>query len=540
MKSMLTRLEELIKEAQTVRPEICSCEEMDKVLRIIEKRAKAGSPSDEPKDLQIEAVVKFWHTGEFESLQQARRVSFGLAVHPWNDERCLMEDRDRFDLVLDRLREWETTPCLFRRCYQGLVRSYFDYDGLGRDTPETGLRNWSRLRSYLLEKVTLIKDATINPDWVACVLENRGLFSESPCAAYAQDLLEGRDEQVRNMQQLLGITDASWFTRELIFSLIDHACSQDHALFMSMVDGLLKLIKENEMLRDRGLRRILNRYAEISNNPPQHDNLKRLSVDTWGSPLLPSNEYRWIGVTKKACQMVKDWLKLVFIEIFFHKLAQDDIGDKRRLNFWMQYINLIDNIHFALGSHAMHSQDKDFVELRKKLKGHIVELRDVNPRNNAFIMSMGDLVAVEFSGQSNAFYGYNRHSLPFDLSMPVYTMVDWKNSLKNSSHSLRLIHSDSGSNKWESRFMHELRKNFGLILNDEKKQPAAKSFMPMVYSEENLKRLVKRFGGKIVDNRKKGGVLLVIMGDLPEASSVLKSWGFSYRPETGWWKEKDR
>lgn len=463
----LALLSDLLRQSNGQSPvSMRQCTEIDGVLAELEERARSGGSNYEPRDLQVEAVKRFWDTGEFASLREARLVSFGLAVHPWNDRRCLMEEPERFGVVLTGLREWESSPRQYRKCYQGLVRSYFDYDGLGRDVPATGQRNWRQLQAYLGDKAKLIRDATVNPDWVGCVLENKGLFSETPCAAYAQDLLAGREDKVKHVRELLGITDASWFTRELVLSQIARACGLDHATFTNMVGRLLALLGSNEVLRDRGLQMMLDRYARVP-QAPQHPGLKDYSVNAWGNPWLPSNEHRWGGVTDEARQMVGDWLKLEFIELFFTKLAQDGLSDTRRVKFWAKYVPLIENIHFALGTHAMYSRERDFVELRTKLKGLTVSLEDNQPFNNAFVMTMGDLVAVEFSGESNAFYGYSaKRSLPFDLSKPVRSApVNGKNSLKNDARVLYLRHQDNvhGYSDWEDRFKEELQDKFGLI-----------------------------------------------------------------------------
>jgi hypothetical protein len=442
------------------------CTEIDDVLSQLERQARSGGTNYEPRDLQAEAVKKFWDTGEFDSLREARLVSFGLAVRPWNDHRCLMEEPDRFGIVFTGLREWESSPRQFRKCYQGLVRSYFDYDGLGREVTANGQKNWRALQAYLGDKARLIRDVTVNPDWVGCALENRGLFSDTPCAAYAQDLFDGQEDKVKHVRELLGITDASWFTRELILSQIAWACGLDHASFTKMVGRLLTLLGENEVLRDRGLQMLLDRYVKIPQTP-QHLGLKDYSVNAWGNPWLPSNEHRWGGVTEAARQMVGDWLKLEFIELFFTKLAQDGLSDTRRVKFWAKYVPLIQNIHFALGTHATYSRERDFVELRTKLKGLTVNLEDNKPFNNAFVMTMGDLVAVEFSGESNAFYGYSvKRHLPFDLSKPVRSApVNGRNSLKNDTRVLYLRHQDDilGYSYWEDRFKAELQDKFGLI-----------------------------------------------------------------------------
>jgi len=572
------------------------CTEIDEVLAELEKRARGGSTNYEPRDLQVEAVKKFWDTGEFASLREARLVSFGLAVRPWNDRRCLIEDPERFGVALKGLREWESNPRQFRKCYQGLVRSYFDYDGLGRDVPAVGQKNWRRLQGFLGDSAKLIRDATINPDWVGCALNNKGLFSETPCAAYAQDLLDGRKDKVKHVRELLGITDASWFTRELVLSQIARACGLDHATFTKMVGRLLTLLGDNEVLKDRGLQMMLDRYAQIPQTP-LHPGLKDYSVEAWKNPWLPSNEHRWGGVTEEARQMVGDWLKLEYIELFFTKLAQDGLGDARRVKFWAQYVPIIDNIHFALGKHARDPGEHDYAMLREKFKGLTVPLEDSNRYNNAIIMTLGDLVAVECIGDSNAFYGYSaKRALPFNLTRPVRSApVNGKNSLKNDACVVYLRHQDTvhGYSDWEDRFKVELRDKFGLapgrqavrravvspaptspaprlipqatsatLTNASSQsssvlQPAAAPTQPPavpspppvperrplptpaseVYSEENVRKLAERHNASIVDRRKDGGALWLVMGDAPLARRILKAWGFEYAEGKGWWKK---
>lgn len=444
--------------------EILIGDDIDGVVHKLAKTLKIGRGNEEPKDLQIEAVKRFWSTGRIDTLRGARLVAFGLAVTPFGDRRCLMEDKEFFGFALNGIDSWKGTPRQFRKCYQGLVRSYFDYDGVARTTPEVGKVNWRKLRDYLNQHAMTIRDSSLNPDWVLCSISNVGLFTESPCTTYASELAAGNNDHVSEIRQLLGISDSSWFTWELIHAQIKHATELNDKEFQAAVSGLLRLLGGNRVLRDRSLQILLNRYVKIP-QPPQHAGLKDYAVASWGNPWLSSNQDAWGGVDSNARLMVSNWLKLEFIELFFTKLTEDHLGDTRRVKFWAKYVPAIEEIHFALGSHAMDSHDKDFVELREKLEGLTVELKDSIRKNNAFIMRVGDLLAVEFSGESNAFYGYSvNNGIPFDLKKPVSTPVNGKNSLKQSKHKLKLSHQDNvlGYADWEDRFEEELRAKFGL------------------------------------------------------------------------------
>lgn len=470
----LSLLSRLLGEASQSAPlTLRESSDIDKVLADQRASAKSGGRNFEPKDLQIEAVQRFWDSGHLESLRDARLVSFGLTVCPWGDSRCVMEDRQLFGAALEGVSTWRDSPRQFRKCYQGLARSYFDYDIARGKVPSTGKENWGTLRDYLRQNVTYIKDQSINPDWVESALENQGLFTTSPCEAYGKDVFEGDTARVDRVRGNLGISDGSWFTRELIMAQLVQAARRDDHTFPHLVSRLLGLIANNDVLRDPGIKLILDRYASIP-QAPQHVGLKEQAVEWWGNPWLPSNQDRWGGVSQAARDMVSNWLKGEFIELFFTKLAQDGLSDTRRVRFWEKYIPSIDTIQFALGNHAVYSREKDFVELRAKLKGLLVGLDDVNANNNAFIMRIGDLLAVEFSGASNAFYGYSvKRTLPFDLSKPVKSApVNGRNSLKNSARVLYLRHQDGvhGYSHWEDRFKDELQTNFGIKPGGQKKQ----------------------------------------------------------------------
>jgi hypothetical protein len=438
------------------------------VLEDLERRIRTAQRRVEPRDLQLEAVRRFFQSGQLPTLKDARLVAFGLALRPAPTQRCLMEDAVRFPVVLEQIGAYAAQPSQFRRCYQGLVRSYFDYDGGGRDVPAVGQHNWLQLRDFLGRHVGGLRTGPVNPDWIACAERHRAVFSDQPCAAYGDELLRGRDETVREVRDQLGIGDASWFTRELVLSQIQRACALDHKAFQAYIDRLLALLADNEVLRDRGLQLLLERCATVP-QMPQHYALRQFSVEAWGNPWLPSNEHQWGGVSTAAREMVGDWLKHELIELFFSKLAKDGTADARRVRFWQRYVPSISRMTFALGRHAREDRSRDAVEVRKKISGLTVPLEDSDPFKNAFIMTMGGLVAVEFSAESNAFYGYVDGELPFDVRRPVRAAPkDSENCLKNSRRTLWLSHQDLvlGYERWEDRFAAELLHKFGLKPGD--------------------------------------------------------------------------
>lgn len=551
---------------------------IDTVIVGLERHAKAGISASVPEDLQQQAVLRFWEAQRFDNLKDARLVSFGMCVPSRPAGPCIMEDRQRFQAVLDNrtgVDQWLDEPRWYRRCYQGLVRSYFTYDALMDKAPAVGRQNWGDLGDYLNERTHNIVDKKINPDWVTTAVGNRQLFGEDPCAPYAAAVLDGETSTVDYVCEQLGVIKASWFLRELVLAQVRQATKLGHERFKERIPMLVKLLEGNRVLRDKGLILMLDKYASVA-QPAIDEPLRNAAVDWWGNPWLPSNEMRWGGVVPKAREMVAEWLKREFIEAFFTKLAEDGVGDRRRANFWLRYVKSMGNIQFALGARALYSNDRDFVALRQKMKGLYTELKTTDSSNNAFVMTMGPLVAVEFGGMGNAFYGYDERKVrPFDMSEPVLTTKNARNSLKHSHRMLWMQHQDGikGWNKWEEMFEATLKKEFDIKPNVVPQRVPARVAVPPTaapapppppaaqaratapppvprappaatsapatngFSMASLASLARARNLTIDDLSDKNGNLWVRTGDDDlYVNKVLLDWKFTYRHGKGWWR----
>lgn len=545
----LNRLSELLR-ANPVTADMnrfTSVEKLDSVIKSLQKHNKAGSGASVPEDLLYAAVRKFWEKPKFETLKDARLVSFGLCVPNSSSGPSIMEDRRRFLAVLDDstgVGQWRDEPRWYRRCYQGLMRSYFTYDTKVKQAPDVGKKNWGDLRDYLDRNIRNIVDQKNDPDWVTLAVENQQLFGDAPCSPYAADVLSGDMNTVVHICENLGILKSSWFHRELLLSQVQQATQFKHERFCELIPRLLKLLSENLVLRDKGLILLLDKYASAG-HPGVNEPLRNASVEWWGNPWLPSNETRWGGVKHSTRQMVSEWLKREFVEAFFAKLAQDGIGDRRRANFWLRYVKLMDNIQFALGSTAFNSEDRDLRVLRKKMYGLYTELKTTDRANNAFIMTLGNLVAVEFGGMGNAFYGYDiRKTLPFNASLPLDTKVNAPNSLKYKNRLLWMQHQDGikGWDKWEDMFEETLYTHFGIRPASSagrtitRKSSTQSSSVPE-FSRQALHSFANLYNMKIDDLSQKNGNLWVRVGDTNvQITKVLKTWGFRFKPGKGWWR----
>jgi hypothetical protein len=533
-------------------PSLRSSTDIDEALRAIKARASSIGQREVSVDAQMEAVRQFYETNRLSSSRQGRLVSFGLCVRPMPDKAPIIEDRARLTAVLEQVDQWVEVPRQYRRCYQGLLSSYFDYDSQAAAAPTVGRENWVALRQYLSDRLPAISTNGTEPDWVSCALANRGVLQETPCAAYAVEVLSGDDARVKEVRSALRIGDASWFSRELVLAQVLAATGQSDRGFVAVLPRVLPLVDANSVLRDVGLRLVLDRYATMA-APAVHNGLRDCAIRWWGNPWLPSNRVVWTSVSDAARRMVADWLKLEFIESFFTLLAEEGTADPRRLEFWKRYFKTIDTVQFALGSEARFSRTRDFVELRAKMKGATVELLDPVGSNNAFIMTIGDLVVVEFSGRANALYGYSRKAgLPFTLDRSVVTTKDGENSLKSSRHVLRLRHADHvhGWDTWEDLFEGTFRRQFGVEPDAKpssrptrlttRTQPADRPAVqgwPARFDADALNRLVRQHGLSVQDNSTRGGNLWVLARSFDATvDRTLKAWGFTFRPGKGWWR----
>lgn len=567
--------------------------------KAMERRLANIDTSGEPEDLQRKALLRFCNDPRFPSLKEARLVAFGLSLPVPQLQHCMLEDKELFYAALDGIeRGWGKDARLFRRCYQGLLRSYFSFDIHGRQVTETGKANWARLQDYLRDRTSKLRTPGFNPDWVACVERNCLVFGPNPCAGFAEETLCGETERLNDTRKHLGISEDSWFMRELVLEQVRYVSSPSlpDVQFNELFPPLLRLLDPLKSYRNEGLAAVIERYALIP-RAPVHPELRDKTQAWWGYPPDDLNENPvWESLSHGARTMMKEWLTRELIELFFLKMQKDGRGDRRRFEFWSQYVKAINGIRFALGSGIMRAYEPSLLLLRKKLSGLYVELENATRDNNAFIMTMGDVQIVEFSDPSNASYFYRQNTCqkpPFDLSRTVYASpVDGVNSLKQSSHALKLAHKDNYAYyaNWEEKFQDELKCVFGITQDKPSSRyipsPAAKvstsashggvskeqstgpdktgsqagqpniklkanpgntdqavssgpvSTGPLAFSVPALENLARRTGGGIDDKRSIGGYLTVYNARLSKAEEQqLIAWGFQYYPGRGWRKE---
>jgi len=484
-----------------------------------------GSTRAPGPDQRTVALHRFLSELRVDSPRDGRLVSFSLTDGLGGERQCLMERRNAFDALLDDQRgvgQWRSDPRQFRRCYQGLLSGYFLFDAFERYADTEAASNWDRLRRYLKHTLGSIRTLNGNPLWVELISANSQLLDEQPCDFLGAEMLKHETRRLTELRQGLNIPGGSWFLRDVILAQIHAAARQSDEEFVELLPVCLLLVNEPGAPADRGLAEIVNRYSRMGVTPVDAA-LQDALITRWGNPFLHKNLLNWRRAAPEARRMVQQWLTRDCILEFFELLSVGRVGDSRRAKFWLNYAKSIDNVYFALGQHALQSEHPDFISLRKRMSGMYSRLSGAGRDNNAFIMTMGNLVVVEF-GDTGACYGYDRRiGLPFTTDRELSTVVDAGNSLKHRVHTFKLRHQDNilGYERWESRIEDQLLE-CGI----------ANSFV-----DDVLRPQAAQWNVRVTDERSQGGYLWVhVDNGNTTVNRQLLNWDFTFRPGRGWFK----
>lgn len=515
--------------------------------------ARGATPA---RDLIREAVLHFYTSHQLPNLRQARLVCFGCTEFFGPNRFRLIEDEVRFTTMLSLVDDYHGEPRAFRRCYRGLLFSYFVYDADEADVPPVGRRNWTMLRSYLHKRVAGIAAPGVMPDWVRAIQEHDALLTDDPCGRYGLAALTEDGAILEEFRSRLAISDASWVVRKLVMAQVDAATRQSHAGFVRWIPSVLKLLDAHKFLLAEGLAKVLARYSRITPRE-SHPELRDFSITAWGNPWLTLNDAKWGRVEPAVRDMVSGWLKLDFIRQFFNLLSEDRATDTRRLRFWERFVDHIDDMYFALGSDAASNISPDFKLLRQKMEGRRLTLnRSGSPSNNAFIMMLGQYAIVEFGITGNACFIFDRARLPFALSGQV---AGDTSALKHRDRVSRLRHANTRHGKWEREFERELHH----LLQGRTRAPATThraAQQPEPEEQRAAPETILRVNGELIertfsrrtfwdfidrhklrhaDNRAGHGALWVLTDKSNKVvTAQLTEWGFKYsESKPGWWKE---
>jgi hypothetical protein len=502
-----------------------------------------AAPGDE-RSIGI-SVLAYSQNGDLSNYREAKYVCFGVANHFGSDQYCLIEDSKLFPKLLTHVDYYKREPRKFKRCYQGLLTGYFEYPGLVSSNRE-GRSNWTNLQGFLKGNLTFVQKLEPPSEWTKTLGEHSNLFTETPCLRYGDTILSGNTRDIDTLKEKLALTDRSWVLQEIILAQIDAATKKSDTEFQTHIKRLLTLLEPLELLRSKGLARLLQRYTQCS-NPIENIELRDFSLKHWGSPMLQVKKQIWAAwVSEPVMKMVKTWLIFRSIEDFFALLAHDGQARRERLDFWLRYVDAITDVYFALGTNARKNNTADYKRIREHMKGQCMSLEGVSVDNNAFLMRIGNSLFVEFGQHGNASHIFQFDNLPFKLgSGEVEGTRDGLKNTDHSGHQGKMTHHQG----WQSEFEWTIQRLTGARpttlkpMHQQQIQHATTAQKPSqlssIFSLDAVRVLANANGYLITDHTNRGGNFWVNAPfDVKDTfRQQLEQWGFKFKSGKGWWKE---
>lgn len=432
---------------------ISSKEKVNEIL----KDATLGEPNEQMKQ---KAIAKFadWsgnqNSVEFGwmdlsllcwGLDTPVQVSSGKSVSILKSEHVFK----KFEVLFhDYKHRGITTPYP----WQGLFRAFLNFP---YRTDQGGKENWNRLRRMLGESVAdVAKKAGCVPRWLEGLLKHKEIFEENITSKLAKKALAGRIDEIHAIAQDVDIPATSWFWPELIMSQVAEISEYSDDMFKRAIEAVLPQLTRHAECLDDGLAGILNRYAKCASTEP-HEALKSEAVKRWRSPAL-ERQRNWERVTPETKRMVQRWLVVEDLRDFFLNLrsaAGEEAFNRRRFEFWMQFLDQITYSHLILGPETRES-------LRSLLSGKVGRYSDLTGTtrsNNAFVMRLGNIYIVEFSGVGKT-WAYNESKMLPLLSSRSISYNDIRDTDK-SLFTAYWGHEDGGlahRGGWEGNFLNGL------------------------------------------------------------------------------------
>jgi hypothetical protein len=430
---------------------------MSRVLKEI-RRELGGSEGRPSEDLLVQAITKFETRGETDTFTELKYVCYGAETPIGPQKYRIIEDKKSLELLLKAVEKRNSKQ--LRRCFQGLLSSYFRFNPKD-PANHLGSNNWMQLKDFLKSKLQLIHQASSArgtvPEWLLTLSEHKNLLDENPCKRYAESLTRGNTQELKEVCDGLGIESSSWVWNEAFLAFVQTVCAMRDEPFVEHLNGVLELVNGKgqihlpEAMAIEATAQCVIRYSK-STNTIEHPFLRDTCVRKIGNPMLEQTKWDAFVNFEPARQMVTSWLKQQLIKDFFELLAQDGAADIRRLNYWLKWEKYITDMWFFLGEMALKDQRVAFKDVRERMGGSIRHLDEsARPENNAFVMRIGEFLVIEFSTKNNAMFIYQADQALLDMKYKSRRTT----RLKGLSGSLGK-HTHAGS--WENTFDYELRR----------------------------------------------------------------------------------
>lgn len=398
------------------------------------------------------ALLTFRNTGDLPNFIELKYACYGLTQQvcplPWS----LIEDAERFPEFLKRVDREQANPRRFRKCYQGLTHSYFSY-GIFDNPGEVAKTNWKRLQKYLRDRLSVALSASNMPSWLRTLSDHGNLLSPNPCERYIPALIKGDDSELVAAVKGVGIASTSWIWHEAMLAHTQAVVKKtDDAEFRALMEPLIDLLDGkgkgdvaiSEIIVTQCAALLLVRYTKCKERP-EHAKLRDLAVNHIGNPWLKREAWDAYVKHDEARKMVDGWLKRRLITDFFALLAQDGAANTRRLDYWLRFEPVIEDMWFVLGPNARYDNSHEYREMKELMKGRLHYLGSgTTAGNNAFIMRIGAFMVVEFGVTGNACFVFNAGDLTIDPHQQTLRI----GTLKSSRYVGRLLH----TGPWEDSF----------------------------------------------------------------------------------------
>tara|TARA_R110001583_G_scaffold195553_2_gene376064 strand:- start:10941 stop:12731 length:1791 start_codon:yes stop_codon:yes gene_type:complete len=330
--------------------------------------------------------------------------------------------------------------------WYGLLGSYFEFRM--ESASEAERTGWKALRA-LLQKTWPKIDCQFAegpvPDWAKVLRGEPQLLTQEAADSYGFAYLEGDQDGFEHLKHDLGIPGHSWFYHLLVLAAVRSATTCLDGTFKKHLPRLTSLIDEQPAYRDEAIELILSRYYKCSDRSV-HPQLRDYVVrkDVWRNPKLKSVGLAtaWNRVSEAVWKMVLGWVNEGNLRDFFDILAAKSKADQGRLAFWSQYLEQISWTRLVFGSSTLQLAQKNPAvrQLIAREEGAYALLTG-NQSVDAFMMQIGDYIAVEFTKTGHAAYVYALKALPFDQFSRSYSGgTDDLRGGFNSSPAARITH----------------------------------------------------------------------------------------------------
>jgi hypothetical protein len=540
-------------------------EVMHQALKEVKKRFDSAEASVSEKSIAA-SVWAFRRTGKLESFRDLKYTCYGLTLRQGKDESTLLGDEKLYPALIDEVHAVTKEPRKFRKCYQGLLNSYLNFPADDSST-DVEKRNWEHLRNYLRKQLRLILTVEPIASWIHVLEAHENLLKSNPCKRYAEGLREGKWDELEELAQGLAISSASWVWKEAVLAHVqavadiraDIAFRQELDLALHALEG--KRVPLGDELRKTGTASLLRRYARCSDHP-QHEALLDQALHCFGKPWLNRTAWDAYVGDEDALRLIDGWTKTGLIQDFFQLLADDGVADLSRMRFWPQFVPVISDIWFAMGSYAHDSRDPKYLKLRQRIgRERVLKFASPTPTNNAFIMRMGPFYLIEFGQKGRAAYlvHADRWKEPLTPGATVQLAVHRLQSMGGE----QMRHYPL---PWEKTFCNVICPRIGWWPGSPPPKPTARITESLAGRPTESKKkspstqrgtaagakheteedpffaaLTSRladYGLQIDDLRRKGGCLWVRADTKDQAlNRILLGAGFTHSGGNGWWKK---